>query len=159
MNLLKLLLATAEEGGAQEPAGGCNSPIPMIVIFVVLIAAYVWMTVSSRKRQKEEQAKVQGIKVGDKVKTIGGVCGIIVEINDDENTFVIETGTEENKSYVKFDKAAIYQTQSMSEPETEEAPEVFEEATQEEPTVEENSTEENATNEAENNSENKEEKE
>ena len=31
-------------------------------------------------------------------------------MNDAENTFVLETGTDDNKSYVKFDKGAIYQT-------------------------------------------------
>ena len=38
------------------------------------------------------------------------MCGFVVEINDAENTFVLETGTDDNKSYVKFDKGAIYQT-------------------------------------------------
>ena len=50
------------------------------------------------------------MKIGDKVKTIGGVCGYLYEINDEENTIVLETGTADKKSYVKFDKAAIYQT-------------------------------------------------
>ena len=49
-------------------------------------------------------------KIGDRVKTIGGVCGFVAQINDAENSFVLETGLEDNKSYVKFDKGAIYQT-------------------------------------------------
>ena len=53
---------------------------------------------------------VNSLKIGDRVKTIGGICGYVAQINDAENTFVLETGLEENKSYVKFDKGAIYQT-------------------------------------------------
>ena len=53
---------------------------------------------------------VSSLKIGDKVKTIGGICGYVAQINDSENTFVLETGLEGNKSYVKFDKGAIYQT-------------------------------------------------
>ena len=53
---------------------------------------------------------VNGIKIGDRVKTIGGVCGFVAEINNAENTFVLRTGLEGNESYVKFDKGAIYQT-------------------------------------------------
>ena len=50
------------------------------------------------------------------MKTVGGVCGIVVEINDDDNTFVLETGNEVNgKSYLRFDKAAIYQTDAKVE--------------------------------------------
>ena len=53
---------------------------------------------------------LDAMKIGDKVKTIGGVCGYLYEINNDENTIVLETGTADKKSYVKFDRAAIYQT-------------------------------------------------
>lgn len=53
---------------------------------------------------------VSSLKIGDRVKTIGGICGFVSAINDAENTFVLETGSDDNKSYVKFDKGAIYQT-------------------------------------------------
>ena len=53
---------------------------------------------------------VTQLKIGDRVKTIGGICGFVAQINDGENTFVLETGLEGNKSYIKFDKGAIYQT-------------------------------------------------
>ena len=86
----------------------------VVVIFIVLIVAMigflVWSTISGKKKQREAQNMLNGLKKGDRVKTIGGVCGFVVEINDAENTFVLETGTDDKKSYVKFDKGAIYQT-------------------------------------------------
>ena len=58
---------------------------------------------------------LDAIQPGNKVKTIGGICGIVVEVNPDENTFVLETGTEASgKSYLKFDKQAIYQTDAAA---------------------------------------------
>lgn len=81
--------------------------IPALVIIVGML---VWSSISNKKRQKEAQNMVNTLKKGDRVKTIGGICGFVVEIYDAENTFVLETGTAENKSYIKFDKAAIYQT-------------------------------------------------
>lgn len=97
------------EGGAT----GTNNTL-ITVIFIVIIVAMVglliWQTISGKKKQKEAQNMVNGLKIGDRVKTIGGVCGFVAEINDAENTFVLETGTDDNKSYVKFDKGAIYQT-------------------------------------------------
>lgn len=80
------------------------------VMIVALIGLMVWQSVSGKKKQKEAQNMVDSLKKGDRVKTIGGICGFVVEINNEENTFVLETGTEEQKSYVKFDKGAIYQT-------------------------------------------------
>ncbi len=90
-----------------------QNPITLIlfgVIIVGMIALLVWQSVSGKKKQKEAQDMVNALKKGDRVKTIGGVCGFVYEINNDENTFVLETGSDDNKSYVKFDKAAIYQT-------------------------------------------------
>ena len=93
--------------------GSTTSPIitvVFIVIIVAMIGLLVWQTISGKKKQKEAQNMVNQLKKGDRVKTIGGVCGFVVEINDAENTFVLETGTDDNKAYVKFDKGAIYQT-------------------------------------------------
>ncbi len=87
-----------------------GSIVLMIVLVVAVIALFIWQTISGKKKQKEAQNMVNMLKKGDKVKTIGGVCGYVVEINDAENTFVLETGTDKKKSYVKFDKGAIYQT-------------------------------------------------
>lgn len=88
-------------------------------VIIFLVGFLVWMFFSSKKRKKQEQeAKdlIDAVKPGNKVKTIGGVCGIVVEVNSEENTFVLETGSEAvGKSYVKFDKQAIYQTDAVVE--------------------------------------------
>jgi hypothetical protein len=45
------------------------------------------------------------------VKTIGGICGTVVEVCKEDNTFVLETGSEKSgKSYLRFDKQAVYQS-------------------------------------------------
>ena len=134
---------------AEETQGDPTGEFPLIpVLFLVLIGAFfVWSILSGKKRQKEEQNKINSLKVGDKVKTIGGICGIVVEINDEENTFVLETGTDENKSFVKFDKLAIYQTAPATEEtpaeetKVEETAEPVEEVNETVETVEETKTE------------------
>ena len=92
--------------------------IVMIVLIVLVIAYIIWSSYSNKKKQKQAQEKVSVLGVGDKVKTIGGVCGVVKEINDKENTFILEVG---EKSYVKFDKGAIYQTESANAPKAEKA--------------------------------------
>ena len=79
-------------------------------IACLVVAFFIWSSRSNKKKQKEAKDMLAAMKIGDKVKTIGGVCGYLYEINDEENTIVLETGTAEKKSYVKFDRAAIYQT-------------------------------------------------
>ncbi len=88
------------------------------VLIVGFIGLFIWQNISNKKKQKEAQSMIDNIAIGDKIKTIGGVCGILVEVNNDENTFTIETGTADRKSYVKFDRGAIYQVgkQNQSAP-------------------------------------------
>lgn len=109
-----LLEAASDTPTTEGQSTGCTVEQWIIygVLAAVLIAFFVWSSYSSKKRQKQEQEKISSLKNGDKVKTIGGICGVVVDINDEENTFTLETGVGENKSYVKFDKAAIYQTSS-----------------------------------------------
>lgn len=86
------------------------------VIVVLLVAWLIWSTRRSKKKQQEAQDLINAVKPGNKVKTIGGVCGIVVEVDDEENTFVLETGSESSgKCYMKFDKQAIYQTDAVAD--------------------------------------------
>ena len=86
------------------------------VIVVAIIAMFVVSSRRNKKRQEEADKLINAVRPGNKVKTIGGVCGIVVEVDDEENTFVLETGTEASgKSYMKFDKQAIYQTDAVVE--------------------------------------------
>ena len=101
--ILNLLAETTQ----QSPVG---SYILMGVMLLAVIGMMIWSSVSNKKKQKEAQNMVDSLKIGDRVTTIGGVCGFVAQINDAENTFVLETGLEGNKSYVKFDKGAIYKT-------------------------------------------------
>ncbi len=107
-------LLTGTEGGTSTtnpPAqADWTSYLMIIVLLVAIVGLFIWSNISNKKRQKEAQNMVNSLKVGDRVKTIGGICGFVAEINDKENTFVLRTGLEGNECFVKFDKGAIYQT-------------------------------------------------
>ncbi len=72
-------------------------PIAILVIFVVLII------VPQRRRDKKIKTMLEAIKVGDSIKTIGGIYGKIVAVK--ENLVTIETGPE--KAQIVFAKGAI----------------------------------------------------
>ena len=98
------------EGEASTGGSNVGQIIMLVVILVLFVGFMIWSSISNKKKQKQAQEKINQLKVGDRVKTIGGICGFVAEINDAENTFVLKTGMEGKDSYVKFDKAAIYQT-------------------------------------------------
>lgn len=108
--MFNLLLESAGETAKSGGGMSLSSIIIFGVMIVAVIGLFVWQSISNKKKRKQAQETLNQLKVGDRVKTIGGICGFVVEINDAENTFVLETGVGDNKSTVKFDKGAIYQT-------------------------------------------------
>lgn len=132
-----LLNLLAEAGKDGKPA--ISTYIIMGVIVLAIIGLFIWQTINNKKKQKEAQDMMNNLQPGVKIKTIGGICGYLVEMNEAENTFILETGTEDKKCYIKFDKGAIYQTGAAANAP---AKEVVKEAKVEEKPVEEVKTEE-----------------
>ena len=118
-NLLDSASSVANSSSGTASGGNPWTTWIMIGIFVVLM---VVMMIFNRRNQKkrEEEAKtlLESIRPGHKVKTIGGICGTVVEVSSEDNTFVLETGSETSgKSYMKFDKYAIAQTDANAKKE------------------------------------------
>ena len=109
--MLNALLA--EEGGTGS---AWMTWVVFGVLIVIIVVFFVFSSRKNKKRQQEAEDLMNAVKPGNKVKTIGGICGIVVEVDPEENTFVLETGSEASgKCYLKFDKQAIYQTDAVVE--------------------------------------------
>lgn len=103
----------------EETTSGNNwaQYVLLAVLIVVFVVGFWWSGRANKKKRAEEEAKLNAVGPGNKVKTIGGICGIVVAIDPEEKTFVLETGDEEHgKCYIKFDRQAIYQTDAQVEP-------------------------------------------
>ena len=79
---------------------GLGQFFPLLLIFVV---AYFFMIRPQMKRQKDEKKFLSEIKKGDKVITKSGLHGKVVDLNDKDNSCVIETIA----GRLKFDRSAI----------------------------------------------------
>ena len=69
----------------------------MIAIF------YFMMIRPENKRKKEAEEMRNSLSVGDRITTIGGIVGVIVNIKEDK--FVIETGADQVR--IEFCKWAL----------------------------------------------------
>lgn len=79
-----------------------SSPLGMIIFWGLLLALmYFFMIRPSSKKRKAEEEMKKNITIGDDVTTIGGIVGKIVAVKDDEDAFIIETGTDRVKLKVK----------------------------------------------------------
>ena len=72
-----------------------------VMIIMMLVVFYFFMILPQQKKQKALKAFRENMKQGDKVVTIGGVHGKILEIND--TTVLISS----EGSKLRFDKSAI----------------------------------------------------
>ncbi len=82
-----------------------GSYLPMILIVIVMILI---MIIPQRKREKKMREMLDSIKVGDNIKTIGGIYGKVVSVKEDLIT--IETGPE--KAKIVFAKGAVSTVES-----------------------------------------------
>ena len=82
-----------------------NNYMMYALLAVLVVIFIVWMIFSNRKnkqRQQEYTEQLSAIRPGSKVKTAGGICGIVVEVCDD-NTVIIETGSEDKELIAQTD--------------------------------------------------------
>ncbi len=79
------------EATNQDPAGGMLSTVLMLVVMVGIF--YFLMIRPENKRKKEAEQMRSAIKTGDKITTIGGIVGTVVNVKDDK--IVIETSADQ----------------------------------------------------------------
>ena len=72
-------------------AGGMGSTMIMMVMMVAIF--YFMLIRPENKRKKEAEQMRSAVKKGDKVVTIGGITGTVVDVKD--NKFVLETGADQ----------------------------------------------------------------
>lgn len=79
---------------------GLNQFAPFILIFAIM---YFFMIRPQIKKQKQEKKFAQELKKGTKIVTRSGVHAKVVDINDADNTCIIETMSGK----LKVEKSAI----------------------------------------------------
>ena len=83
-----------------------GSMIQLVLMTVLLVAAFYFVLIRPQsKKQKEEEEMRANLEIGDEIVTIGGIVGRVVNINDNDDTMVIETGADRTK--IKFKKWAV----------------------------------------------------
>ena len=79
---------------------GIGQFFPLIAIFAVM---YFFMIAPQMKRAKKEKKFANELKRGTRIITKSGMHGKVIELNDKDNSCVIETLAGK----IKFDRSAI----------------------------------------------------
>jgi len=94
---------------ATPAAGGMGSTVFMLVMMLAIM--YFVMIRPENKRKKEAEEMRAAVKKGDKVVTIGGIVGVVVDVK--ENKFVMETGADQVR--IEFEKWALSSNETAAE--------------------------------------------
>ena len=94
---------------AGQPAGGKGGGLfgswqLMIIMLGGFFLLYIWMGRSRRKQRRERQEMLTALKKGDKITSIGGIVGTVIEVRDDEVTVKVD---ETGNVRMKFARWAI----------------------------------------------------
>ena len=90
-------------------AGGMGSSVVMLL---VMLAVFYFMLIRpENKRKKEAEEMRSSVKTGDKITTIGGIVGTVVNVK--ESKIVIETGADQVR--IELEKWAISSNETAAE--------------------------------------------
>lgn len=91
-------------GAAPRGRGPLGSYGNLIFIGLMFVVMYLILFRGPRKKQQQHKQMVQTLAKNDKVRTIGGIIGTVVEIKDDEVTLKVD---ESNNTKIKVIASAI----------------------------------------------------
>ena len=80
------------------------SPFNFILLGLMFVVMYLLLFRGPRKRQQQQKQMVQTLQKNDRVRTIGGIIGTVVDIKGDEITLKVD---ESNNTKIKVISSAI----------------------------------------------------
>ena len=93
-------------------SAGATGMSSSIIMLVAMLAIFYFMLIRpENKRKKEAEQMRSSVKTGDKIVTIGGITGTVVNVKD--NKIVIETGADQVR--IELEKWAISSNETAAE--------------------------------------------
>ncbi|HWE96185.1 MAG TPA: preprotein translocase subunit YajC [Tepidisphaeraceae bacterium] len=108
--LANVLTILAQTSAATAPAKthppawydfAANPMLPITIGFLIL---YFFFINSKKKGDRQRQDLLKNLKRGDRIQTIGGILGTVVETRDNDVLVKVDEG---NNTKIKFARSAI----------------------------------------------------
>ncbi len=112
--MLYFLAEATNEATGQSGGDLFSMILPLVLMFGIF---YFLLIRPENKRKKEAEQTRNSLKNGDKVTTIGGITGVVVDVKEDK--FVIETGADRVR--IEFMKWGLSTNDTAAERAKEEA--------------------------------------
>jgi len=89
------------QGTPQRTSSSFNSLLLMLLVAAVL---FIMMIRGPRKQQQQQKQMIQSLKKNDRVRTIGGIYGTVMDVKGDEVVLKVDEATN---TKIKVSASAI----------------------------------------------------
>ncbi len=115
LNWLTLAQATSQPGAdAAPPVSPMDSFVRMWLPLILMVVVFYWLIFRGQKRERDKHHRMlAGMKRNDRVQTIGGIYGTVVEVRDHEVVLKVD---ETNNVKMRFNRSAIKEVLVESPP-------------------------------------------
>lgn len=104
MNVVLSLLAQASQPSGAPPSQPSN-PLTTFLPLILMIGVFWWIMMrGGRKQRKQTEDMLKSMKRNDRVQTIGGIIGTIVDVREQEVVLKVD---ETSNVKIRFNRSAI----------------------------------------------------
>ncbi|MDP6635259.1 MAG: preprotein translocase subunit YajC [Phycisphaerae bacterium] len=107
---------TSQPGGPKQRDPGLFSN-PMFLLIGAMLLMFIFMGRGKRKNEAKRKEMLAALKKGDKVTTIGGIIGTVMEVRDDEVTVKIDEGSNARMRFARWAVRGVGSDAKTEEPE------------------------------------------
>lgn len=108
--------AAAGAGSDAAAAGAGSGSLIMMVVFYGLLFFAMWFFLfrPQSKEKKKMAAMLSTLAIGDVVMTTSGFYGVVIDISEEDNTVIVEFGSNKN-CRIPMEKQAISRVEKPNE--------------------------------------------
>ncbi len=103
--LLMLVAQATQEGQAPPVPAPFWVKYPMVPLLAVLLLLWFFMLRSKSSQDRKRRAMLDNLKKGDRVQTIGGILGTVIEARESEVLLKVD---ESSNTKIRFARSAIH---------------------------------------------------
>jgi preprotein translocase subunit YajC len=83
----------APKPGEEKPQQGPNPLWNILFIVVIFVVMYFMFIRGPKKQQQQQQEMIRSLQKNDRVRTVGGIIGTVVDVKDEYVTLKIDEAT------------------------------------------------------------------
>lgn len=100
---------------SQDAAAAAGGSGAFLIFYIVILVAFFYFAMArpQKKEQKRMDAMLSSLAIGDSIMTTSGFYGVIIDIDEEDQTIVVEFGSNKNCRII-MNKTAVAQVEKAN---------------------------------------------